>query len=163
TSLASEVFRDLGYWLFYGGDITGRWTSASTPYLQSPGLIGLGFGIAAVGLAGVLFVRWRQRFFLAGLIVAGTVLAVGAHGASPLARALHGSARSTLVLALRSSTRAVPVLLLGLSLGIGVLLTAWAPRFPRGTLAATAAVGALAIVNLPALHTGGLVDATLRH
>src|SRR5262245_31933032 len=30
TSLASEITRALGYWLFYGGDIVGRWNSAST-------------------------------------------------------------------------------------------------------------------------------------
>ena len=42
TSLASEVARGLGYWLFYGGDVTGPWNSASGPYLTAPALIGLG-------------------------------------------------------------------------------------------------------------------------
>ncbi len=163
TSLASEVLRGLGYWLFYGGDLSGRWTGASTPYLQSPGLIGLGFALAGLGLLGILLVRWRDRAFLAGLVAVGTVIAVGAHGASPLANALQGSARSTLVLALRSSTRAVPVVLLGLTLGVAALITAWTPRFPRGTVAAAGAVGLLAVLNLPALWDGGLVDPVLRH
>ena len=115
TSLASEVLRGLGYWLFYGGDVTGRWTGASTPYLQSPGLIGLGFALAGLGLLGILFVRWRERTFLAG---SGggrrrcwPSAPTGRHRSPTRSQ---GSARSTLVLALRSSTRAVPVLLLGL-------------------------------------------------
>ena len=163
TSLASEVLRGLGYWLFYGGDVTGRWTGASTPYLQSVGLIGLGLGLAGLGLLGIVLVRWRDRTFLAGLVAVGTVLAVGAHGASPVANALQGSARDTLVLALRSSTRAVPVVLLGLVFGVAALLTAWTPRLPRATLAASAAVGLLAVLHLPALWTGGVVDPVLRH
>ncbi len=54
TSLASEALRGLGYWLFYGGDVTGRWTGASTPYLESPRLDRLGFALAGFGLVGVL-------------------------------------------------------------------------------------------------------------
>jgi hypothetical protein len=163
TSLGSEVLRGLGYWLFYGGDVTGRWTSASTPYLQAPGLIGLGFALAAIGIAGILLIRWRYRSYLAALVVAGLVLSVGAYGMSPLANLLQGSERSTLVLALRSSTRAVPVLLLGLAIGVGALLTAWRPRLPGATLAATAAVGVLAVANLPSIWNGNIVDTTLRH
>src|SRR5262249_9794046 len=145
------------------GDVTGRWTSASTPYLQSPGLIGLGFLLAAVGVAGILLIRWRYRGYLAALVVAGAVISVGAYGLSPLARLLTASDQSTLVLALRSSTRAVPVLLLGLAIGVGALISAHRPRFPRATLTATAAVGVLAVVNLPSIWNGNIVDATLRH
>src|SRR5206468_664424 len=57
----------------------------------------------------------------------------------------------------------VPVVLLGLSLGIAALLTAWAPRLPRGRLLVTGAVAVLAVANLPALWSGDLVDDTLRH
>ena len=57
TSSAPEVLRGLGYWLFYGGDSTGPWNSASTPYVQSPGLILLGFGLVALAMAALALVH----------------------------------------------------------------------------------------------------------
>ncbi len=55
------------------------------------------------------------------------VLAVGVHpidSPSPLMRLLLGDDEAGLALALRSSTRAVPVLLLGVGLGAGGLVSA---------------------------------------
>ena len=46
---------------------------------------------------------------------------------------------------------------------MAALLTAWSPRLPRATIAAAAAVGVLAVLNLPALWNGDLVDPVLRH
>ncbi|HEY1278189.1 MAG TPA: alpha-(1-_3)-arabinofuranosyltransferase family protein [Acidimicrobiales bacterium] len=165
TSLASEITRALGYWLFYGGDIVGRWNSASTVYLENPGLIGLGFALAAVAVLAIVFVRWRDRVWLAALVLVGLVVSVGAHpfdDPSPFGRLIKSSAENTLVLALRSSTRALPLLLVAFALGVGVALTAFAVQRPRPALYASAAVVVLAVVNLPTLWNGTYVDALLR-
>lgn len=172
TSLASEVARGLGYWLFYGSDALGPWTSSSVPYQRNPGLIGLGFGLVALGVVALVTVRWSQRTYLVLLVATGTVAAVGAHpfdDPSPIGAFLKGgAAESAAVLALRSSTRAVPLVLFGLALGIGALLDAAGrlgrPARHRLALASGAAVVVvvLAVVNLPALWNGTYVDASLR-
>jgi arabinofuranan 3-O-arabinosyltransferase len=165
TSLASEITRALGYWLFYGGDVVGRWNSAATVYLENPGLIALGFALAAFAVLAVVLVRWRDRVWLAALVLIGLVVSVGAHpfaDPSPLGRLLRDSAQSTVVLALRSSTRALPLVLVAFAIGVGAALTAFAARRPRPALYASAAVVVLVAVNLPTLWNGSYVDALLR-
>src|SRR4029453_3096962 len=71
------------------------------------------------------------------------------------------SSRSSLVLALRSSTRALPMAVLGLALGTGALVSAPARRISRQQWVVGAAVTALAAVNLPAAWNGGFVDPVL--
>ena len=71
------------------------------------------------------------------------------------------SSRSSLVLALRSSTRALPMAVLGLALGAGALVAAIARRLSRHNGWSVAAVTALAAVNLPAAWNGGFVDPVL--
>ncbi len=75
------------------------------------------------------------------------------------------SSRSTLALAIRSSTRALPLSIFGLALGAGALVTAasavLASRRPRLQLLVPGVVMGLAILNLPALFDGGFVDPAL--
>ena len=67
--------------------------------------------------------------------------------------------------ALRSSTRAVPVLMLGLALGAGALADALAPLRLAGRVSwrpvAVTAVGLLALANLPVLTGHRLVDTAI--
>jgi hypothetical protein len=165
TSLASEVLRGLGYWLFYGGDVTGRWNSASTAYLTSPALIALGFGLAAAAVLALVVLGWPERTWLVALVLIGVVISVGAHpidDPSPLGRAVAGSSRSTLVLALRSSTRALPLVLMAFALALAAALTALEIHLPVAALAGSVAVVVLAAANLPTLWNGTYVDALLR-
>ena len=166
TSSAPEVVRGLGYWLFYGSVADGRWNGASTVYLANPALLLLGATLAAAGLAGLLFTRWQARRWLVVQLFVGAVVAIGAHppgGASAYGRLLSGGlARTTLVLALRSSTRAVPLVVLSLSLGLAALVAATGARWPRWARATAALAVAASMVNLPALATGGFVDGLLR-
>ncbi len=99
------------------------------------------------------------------LVATGVLLGVGVHpidDPSPLMDALLGDGTSGAALALRSSTRAVPLLVLGLALGAACLVDAlgslpfarsrsWRPL-------AAVAVGLLAIANLPSLTGRRLVD-----
>jgi arabinofuranan 3-O-arabinosyltransferase len=163
TSSAPEVLRGLGYWLFYGGDSTGPWNSASAPYTQSPALILLGFALVAASMASLVLVARPLRLWITSLWLLGTVVAVGAHGDSWLShRLLSGNARSTLLLAFRSSTRAVPLVLLASSLAVGMALSSITAHRPALALDLALAAVALAVLQLPAVWNGSLVDAQLR-
>jgi arabinofuranan 3-O-arabinosyltransferase len=168
NSTGSEVFRTLGYWLFYQRDPIGPTTTASLPYLVSVRTMFVSYLVPLIGLAGLAVVSWSQRRYAAMLIGVGLVLAVGVHpigSPSPLMSLLTDDEGSGLALALRSSTRAVPVLLLGLALGVGALvatlpsrpLTA-AVRSVTPRRLAVVAVGLLAVVNLPIVTDRGFVD-----
>ncbi len=168
TSVSTETLRGLGYWLFYIRDSSGFATSASADYLESGRIIAVGFALLVCCLAGVALTRWSQRRYAALLVFVGIVLAVGVHpiaSPSPLMSQLATSSRSTLSLAIRSSTRALPLSSLGLALGAGALATAAstliARRRPRLRLLVPSLVIWLAILNLPALFDGGFVDPAL--
>ena len=163
TSSAPEVVRGLGYWLFYGNDVTGLWNSASSPYVQSPGLILLGFGLSALMMAALFLGRASFRRWVTSLWLIGVVVAVGAHGDSWFSRQLlSGNARSTLLLAFRSSTRAVPLILLAGCLAVAVALTEVSTRRPSVAMPVALGIGVLAVLQLPAIWNGTLVDRQLR-
>jgi len=173
TSTSTEVVRGLGYWLFYIRDAFSATTTASLDHLVSVRILVAGFLLVAVCLAGVVVTRWAHRRFTAMLIGVGTILAVGVHpidDPSPVMSLLVGDGEGGLALALRSSTRAVPVLLLGSALGAALLVDGLRGRrlgIPltrarvRPDLALGAVIALIAVFNLPALRTGGFVDPVL--
>ncbi|MEZ5272691.1 MAG: alpha-(1-_3)-arabinofuranosyltransferase family protein [Ilumatobacteraceae bacterium] len=126
--------------------------------------IAVSYAVVLVCMAGLTLTRWGQRRFAALLVLAGVVLAVGVHpiaDASPLMSPLAEHSRSGLALAIRSSTRAVPMVVLGLALGAGALVAAMARTRVRWRALAPGLVVVLAVLNLPALFDGGLVDPAL--
>ncbi len=163
TSLPNEVLRGLGYWFFYGRDKLGPWIEASQDYTQRPFFILVSYAVPALALLSAAFVRWRHRAFFILLALVGVVTAVGAHPyASPTP---FGSVVKTLAIestagfALRSTGRATPLVVLALAvlLGTGVnAFSSWlTARGHRGqALAMAVVVGALVIINLPALWNG---------
>ncbi|MFZ4719927.1 MAG: alpha-(1-_3)-arabinofuranosyltransferase domain-containing protein, partial [Ilumatobacteraceae bacterium] len=164
TSTSTETLRGAGYWLFYIRDPYAFTTSAAQHYMESGKALVISFGLVVVCLLGLALVRWSQRRYAALLVFAGIVLAVGVHpidNASPLMRPLAEHSRSALSLALRSSTRALPMSNFGLALGIGALVTALAGTRLRGRMLAPFLVVLVALANLPALWNGGLVDPAL--
>ena len=160
TSLASEVLRGLGYWFFYGNDKLGPWIEPAVDYTQEVWLIAVGFAVPVIALAGSAFVRWRHRSYAVGLVVVGTVIAVGAHpyeDPSPLGGAFKALAStSTVGLALRSTPRAVPLVALGMALLLGAALSALLRRSTIAGGAASLLAGALVLAGLPPLFTGDL-------
>ena len=168
TSVSTETLRGLGYWLFYIRDPFGFATSESRHYLELPVIIAAGFALVLCGLAGIVLTRWSQRRYAAMLVFVGIVLAVGVHpiaDSSPLMSRVATSSRSSLSLAIRSSTRALPVSNFGLALGAGAFACAAAGFLvrhrPRLQLLVPGAVAMLAITNMPALFDGGFVDAAI--
>jgi arabinofuranan 3-O-arabinosyltransferase len=164
TSLSTETLRGAGYWLFYVRDPYAFTTTAAQHYMESGRALFIGFAIVVVCLLGLALVRWSQRRYAVLLVFAGIVLGAGVHpidNASPLMRPLAENSRSTLALAIRSSTRALPMSNLGLALGIGALVTAVAGTRLRTRAFAPVLVVLVAVVNLPVLWNGGMVDPAL--
>lgn len=162
TSAASEVTRGLGYWYFYGTDRLGSGVSSSVEYTQNLGLVAVSFLVPALGFLGALMSRFRERAYFVMVAFVGLVLSVGVHpyGEPSLVGAVLKAAMhdTTPGLALRSTDRATPLVVLGLAALAGAGLSAlWARR--RLIAAPAAALGVvLAVVNAAPLMTGLAVD-----
>ncbi|MCI3949731.1 MAG: type protein, partial [Acidimicrobiales bacterium] len=166
TSLASEVLRGLGYWFFYGGDKVEPWIESSSRYMSSLWLIAVSFAIPALALLAAIVTRWRYRAYFVALLVLGTAVAVGAFPydrPSPLGALFKAAARSsTAGLAMRSTARAAPLVILGVAVLVAAGLGALSRRLPRRAAVATALVAVLAAVGLPPLWTGDAIGHNLQ-
>jgi hypothetical protein len=163
ASAPNEILRGLGYWFFYGGDRVGPWIESANQYTQRPVVLLAGYGlvVAALLVAGIL--RWRHRLFFVALLIVGMIIAVGpspyAHP-TPLGAIFKAFANSSSAgLALRSTARAVPLVVLALAVLLGVGLNAiYGSLRRRGqSWLGAAMVGLvllLVVVNLPALFDG---------
>ncbi len=165
TSLSSEVLRGLGYWYFYGNDAIQPWTLPSNGYLLHDTGILVSFLVPVLALLGAAVVRWRYRFFSVCLVVVGVVLAVGAYPLSdptPLGHLFRSlGENSTIGLAMRSSNRVLPLVVLGLALLAGSAVGALAQWRPNRAVIAAGVVGLLACANLAPLFEGNLVATNL--
>ncbi len=163
TSSPNEVLRGLGYWFFYGQDRLGPWIEAARDYTQHIWIILSGYGLAALGLLGAGVLNWKHRLYFIGLLFTGVVIAVGAHPyahPTPLGALFKAVSRSsTAALAMRSTGRAVPLVVLALAvfLGIGTNVAVRRLRDHKRFVLALS-VPALAVVvllvNFPALYNG---------
>jgi arabinofuranan 3-O-arabinosyltransferase len=167
TSSASSPFeslRGLGYWFFYGrSDQTGNWTQAAVSYTQTLWLIGFTFLVPAMAFAAATVLRWRKRSFFILLLVLGMVLAVGPYpyftptGVGSLFKAF--MSETTAGLALRSTDRAVPLVLLALAVLLGAGVTAVAGRYPRAGLT----VAGIAAISVAVAWAPGWTGDTVVH
>ncbi len=165
SSSPFEVLRGLGYWFFYGGSQQGQnWTQSAVAYTQNLWLIAATFAVPTLAFLAAALVRWRLRVYFALLIIVGTILAVGPYpysaptGASALIKAF--MVDTTAGLALRSTDRASPLVLLGMAMLLGAGVTAIYRRMTRaGLLVGVFAAAAIAGASAP-LWTGATVDNT---
>lgn len=163
TSTAPEVLRGLGYWFFYGQDKIGPWIESALPYTQSVTHIAISFAVPVLALLCATCIRWRHRSYFVLLAFVGVTIGVGAYSfddPSPLGGVLKLFATtSSLGLALRSTGRATPLVVLAfsvfLALGVSGAYRSLSAR-GRSKLGAicVALTGALVIANLPALWQG---------
>ncbi len=163
TSTPNEVLRGLGYWFFYGQDRLGSWIEAAHDYTQHSYVILAGYGLVVLSLLAAAFTRWRHRAFFVLLLFVGVVIAVGAHpyaSPTPLGGLFKSFANaSTAGLALRSTGRAAPLVVLALAVFLGLATNSvfgWlqARRKVAFAYAVPALVGVLIFVNFPALVDG---------
>ena len=119
TSLPQELLRGLGYWFFYGDEYGGRWIGPSAPYMTNTFIILAGFFVSAFGLISLATTNARYKVHLALFTLIGLAIAVGA---SPLTQSSwYGRIFETIVnnesgFALRSTPRALPLVLVGLAI-----------------------------------------------
>lgn len=170
VSTAPEVMRGLGYWFFYGTDKLGPWIEPSVTYTERIPFLATSYLLPLLALVSAALVRWRLRLFFIGLIVIGSLIAIGSHPwtePSLLGAVFKAFTRTDAGLSMRSLPRAVPLVALGMAvfLGVGVAsLTARLPaRLPRlAPLVVPAVAVLLVVVNLPTLWTGQMVASNLR-
>jgi len=134
ASTAPEILRGLGYWFFYGNDKLGQWIEPSIEYTQGVWLLFLSYGLVVLALLGAFLVRWQHRSFFLLLLAVGALVGVGSHpyGDPSALGALFKDFTSTdFGLALRSTPRAVPLLVLATAVLLGALIRALRLRWPR--------------------------------
>ncbi|HEX7443688.1 MAG TPA: alpha-(1-_3)-arabinofuranosyltransferase family protein, partial [Acidimicrobiales bacterium] len=167
TSSASspfEILRGLGYWFFYGAsDQTGNWTQTAVAYTQQLWLVFMTLAIPAAAFVAAALLKWRQRAYFILLVVVGMVLAVGPYpyytpsGVSALIKAF--MLDTTAGLALRSTDRASPLVLLGLAVLLGAGVTAITRRATtKGWIIAGFAGAAIVGASAPLWTSGGVVN-----
>ena len=166
TSTPTEILRGLGYWFFYGAgngvsNQAGNWTQAAGNYTQDLWLVGLSFAVPTLAFAAAALVRWRLRIYFILLVVVGLILAVGPYPyytpsvISGLIKSFMSD--TTAGLALRSTDRASPLVLLSLAVLLGAGVTALSRRSRRMGVA-SAALAAIVILGASfPLLTGAVV------
>lgn len=162
TASGAEVLRGLGYWFFYGADSEGLWLrQLAPPYMERPALIALSFAVPLVALALGAVVRWGPRTYFAVLVGTGTAIGVGAFPEpvrSPVGAAFETLSRSSeLVLSLRNTQRAGPLIALGLAGLVVAGLSAIDARHRRASYAGVGLVAVLVALALPAQWRTGLI------
>src|SRR5262249_12528274 len=139
------------------------WIEASPDYTQHLWVILTGYTLVALGLLSGALLRWRQRTYFVFLLLVGVIIAVGAFpydNPTPLGALFKAAATgSTAGLAMRSTGRAVPLVVLTLALFIGLATNVVSGRLrDRGKVVLAVAVPVvvvgLLVANFPALYDG---------
>ncbi len=161
TSNPVEILRGLGYWYFYGNDHLGAWTNAAIRLTQNISQIASSLAIPVVAIVASAFVRWRERAFFLILLFVGLVLSVGpfpfAHPTVVGGGLKWFMTNTTAGLALRSTDRATPLVLLALFMLLGSGLTALWRRLSIVGTVTSVLVAALVVANLPAVLQGDFI------
>ncbi len=163
TSNASDVLRGLGYWYFYGADHLGPWTNAAVRFTQDIGLLITSYAVPILSVVGATLLKWKERSYFILLVFVGLVLSVGpfpyAHPTAVGGVLKAFMTDTTAGLALRSTDRATPVLLLGLAMLLGSAITALWQRFSLAGILTAVLVAGLVVANNPSLFNGDAVVA----
>jgi len=171
SSTSIETLRALGYWLFYVRDHLGAATTASTDHLTSVPVLVLGMAAVVLPFLGLIVDRSARSRLGLWCVAAGTVLAVGVHPIdhpSPLVAFVGGDLDTGIALALRSSARAVPVIVFGLAIGAAGFVdrAPWPSEVQRRLgrwhrPAAAVTVVGIVLAATPSWWTAALVDPNL--
>jgi arabinofuranan 3-O-arabinosyltransferase len=165
ASTAPEVLRGLGYWFFYGNDKFGQWIEPSIEYTQGVWLLFLSYGLVVLALLGAALVQWRYRSFFVLLIVLGGFIAIGGHpfdAPSALGSVFKDFTGTDAGLALRSTPRALPMLVLATSVLLGTVVNALQSRWPTGTRPFAALVLIAVVLNNPAMWRIRMIEENLQ-
>ncbi len=164
VSSAPEVLRGLGYWFFYGDDKLGPWTAPSATYTTNLAAVSLSFLIPVLAIVAAALVRWRYRALFLAILVMGAFTAIASHpwsDPSLLGALFKAFTRTDAGLALRSTPRAVPLVVLGLAMLLGAGVSAVGRLRPQWSVAVSALAAVVLFANLSTLWTGQMVAANL--
>jgi arabinofuranan 3-O-arabinosyltransferase len=175
ASLPQELLRGLGYWFFYGDEYAGRWIGPSAPYMYNRVVIVAGFMLVAIGLICLAVTKVPYRIHLSLLTLIGLGIAVGASplsNSSPYGRIFDVVVNNESGFALRSTPRAMPLVLLALALatasGLHACTTLLASNNNRhirlwlGKVVVAVVVGAIMINNFPWFTQRAMTDIITR-
>ncbi len=165
ASSGPEVLRGLGYWFFYGNDKFGQWIEPSIEYTQGVWLHFLSFGLVVFALLGAAMISWRYRSFFVLLIVVGGFVAIGAfpfHDPSLVGAAFKSFTLTDLGLALRSTPRALPMLVLGVAVLLALIVNALAWHIPNGASLLAVLITIAVVLNNPAMWRVRMVEEHLQ-
>lgn len=158
----AEVLRGLGMWTLYGGDGSGPFNPSHLPYVTTPLVVLLSFGIPVLAAVGARLSTSPARLFGAVSVLLGGLLMVGLFPMSERSgwsRALEW-AFDTIpgVIAFRTTNKVGAVLELGLAVLVALAAAALLPRLAETWQRVVAVIAGLAVTAAsvaPAL-TGGL-------
>ncbi|MSO79935.1 MAG: DUF3367 domain-containing protein, partial [Acidimicrobiia bacterium] len=161
-----EVLRGLGNWFFYGRDGLSLWITQSPQFQEQIWLLVATLSIPVLGFVAAAMTRWRHRAYFVALIAVGLVIAVGTypyHDPSPIGRAFKSFAEgSTVGLAMRSTPRAVPLVVLGVAVLLGIGVSAVIARRRQIGIAAGVLVAVLAVAGMPPAWSANYVGDNLK-
>ena len=161
SSSSAEIIRGLGYWYFYGFDRLGPWTHSSVVYTQHLRALVLSYGPPLLALIAAVFFRWRLRAYFILLIVIGMVWSVGAHpydDPTPFGSVLKAfMTKTTAGLAMRSTDRATPLVILGLAILLAAGLSALWRRFPKTSIPFALAAMVVVLANALPIARGDTI------
>jgi arabinofuranan 3-O-arabinosyltransferase len=162
TTSAAEVLRGLGYWFFYGRDAHQAWLPGlATSYMTSPALLMASFAVPVIALGLASRLRWSSRAYFAALVTLGTLIATVSFSAprrSPAGVVFEAASRRIdLVLSLRNTQRAGPLIALGVMGLLAAALTALWGLHVRRALAAGGLLLVAVLGSMPAEVTNGLI------
>lgn len=161
SSSSAEVMRGLGYWYFYGTDRLGPWTNVAVLLTQNIPVLVISYAVPFAALLAGLFARWRYRSYFILLVVVGAIWSVGAHpftSPTPVGGLLKTFMTTTTAgLALRSTDRATPLIILGLAMLLGSGLGALHERFARSAIPVTLLAIVLIFANTTPVLRGDFI------
>ncbi len=164
ASTAPEILRGLGYWFFYGNDKFGQWIEPSVEYTQGLWLVFLSFGLVVFALGSVAVVRWRHQGYFLLLLVVGALIGIGAHpfdAPSPLGRLFRDFTRTDAGLAIRSTPRAGPMLILATAVLLGAAANAAHRRWPVRARPFVVLLLVAIVLNNPAMWRTRMIESNL--
>lgn len=158
----AEVLRGLGMWTLYGGDGSGPFNPSHLPYLTTPLVVLLSFGIPVLAAVGARLSTSPARLFGAVSVLLGGLLMVGLFPMSERSgwsRALEWAFDTVPgVIAFRTTNKVGAVLELGLAVLVALAAAALLPRLAETWQRVVAVIAGLAVTaaSLAPALTGGL-------
>ena len=162
AATAPELFRGLGYWFFYGQDKLGAWIEPAYAYTRWA--LPLSFALPLFGLLAAAVTRFRYRSHLLLLFGVGMLAAAAAHpfdAPSPLGQVFKAWTTTDAGLAMRSTPRALPLVVLATSVFLGAGAAALGRRIPRFREPLAAILCLAILANFAPLWRGQLLGDNL--